>query len=256
MKTPRQLRFPGALRQRQRGVTLIELSVTILIALFLLGGLFTIVQNTRNAYTSNTQLSQLQDSQRLAMTLITDVIQSTGYFPDPTKTDAAIAFPAAGVLQAGQAMSGVQSGAAPEDAITVRYMTADKDGILNCLGSSNTSGANVTYTNTFDLAAADASGNRWLECTMDDGTGAKTQPLVNGLRNMQIFYGVKRNAGSNDFNVDTYVRAGDMSAADWQAVSAVRIILTFANPVAAPTAPATITFERVIAVMNKAGVKT
>jgi hypothetical protein len=91
---------------------------------------------------------------------------------------------------------------------------------------------------------------------MDDGTGPKTQPLVNGLKNLQIFYGVKRNAGSNDFNVDTYVRANDMSAADWQAVSAVRIILTFANPVVAPSAPPTITFERVIAVMNKAGVKT
>ncbi len=246
----------GAVRQRQHGVTLIELSVTVVIALFLLGGLLTIVQNTRSAYTSTTQLSQLQDSQRLAISLITDVIQSTGYFPDPTKTDAGIAFPAAGPLTSGQAMAGVQSVTAPEDAITVRYMTADKDGILNCLGSSNSSGANVTYTNTFDLAAADASGNRWLECTLDDGTGPKTQHLVNGLTNMQIFYGVKRNAGTNDLNVDTYVRAADMSVTDWQAVSAVRLILTFTNPVVAPGAPATISFERVIAVMNRAGVKT
>ena len=258
MKISTQLRDLGAARHRQRGVTLIELSVTVVIALFLLGGLFTIVQNTRKAYSSTTQLSQLQDSQRLAMTLITDVIQSSGYFPDPTKTDAGVAFPAAGALTAGQAMLGVQSVTAPEDQITVRYMTADQDGILNCLGSSNTTGANVTYTNTFDLAAADASGNRWLECTVDDGTpGPKTpQLLVNGLTNMQIFYGVKRNAASNDFNVDTYVRAADMSATDWQSVSAVRLILTFTNPVVAPGAPATITFERVIAVMNRAGVST
>ena len=257
MKTATQSKPAGAGAHRQRGVTLIELSVTIVIALFLLGGLFTIVQNTRGAYTNNTQLSQLQDSQRLAMTMITDVIQSAGYFPDPTAADAGTSFPAAGAFQSGQAIVGAQSGIAPEDSITVRYVTfsgavGTGDGILNCLGQTNISGANVTYTNTFQLGPADGAGNRWLQCAMNGG--APTD-LVNGLQNMQIFYGVKRTT-TNDFSVDTYVRAQDMQLTDWANISAVRIILTFTNPVVGGNAPATISFERVIAVMNKAGVKT
>ena len=65
------------------GFTLIELSVAVLIGLFLLAGLLTLVQDMRRTFGTRTA-SQLQDSQRLAMTLITDVVQSAGYYPDPT----------------------------------------------------------------------------------------------------------------------------------------------------------------------------
>jgi len=246
---------------RQRGLTLIELSVTMVIALFLLAGVLMMVQNTRTTYSNQTQLAQLQDNERLAMTILTDVIQSAGYFPDPTTNDAASALPGAGSFAAGQAILGAQSGSAPEDTITVRYMTSGLpagvgDGILNCLGSSNTTGANVTYTNAFSLGAADASGNRSLECTLSDGTTTSAAtPLVGGIQDMQIYYGVKRTA-SNDNNVDTYLRAGDMATADWAKISAIRVILIFSNPVAPGSTGTPIQFERVIAVMNRAGVMT
>ena len=67
----------------QRGFTLIELMVTVAIALFLLGGLLTILQNMRGTYGNQQALAQLQDQQRFAMTVLTDVIQAGGYFPDP-----------------------------------------------------------------------------------------------------------------------------------------------------------------------------
>ena len=245
--------------RRQRGLTLIELAVTMVIALFLLGGVLMMVQNTRSTYSSQTQLAQLQDNERLAMTIMTDVIQSAGYFPNPVATDAGVSLPVnAPFGKAGQAFYGPpQSTTAPQDSISIRYATSSTavgvgDGILNCLGTSNVSGASVTYTNTFDLTAADASGNRSLECTLSDGTTTTTQPLVGGITDMQIYYGVKRTA-TNDFNVDTYVRAADMQPNDWVSVSAVRVILTFSNPAAPGTTGKTIPFERVIAVMNKAG---
>src|SRR6185312_2853641 len=62
MKLP--TRSSGRLRLRQRGLTLVEMTVTILIALFLLAGLFSMVQSTRHTYTNQTQLTQLQDSER------------------------------------------------------------------------------------------------------------------------------------------------------------------------------------------------
>ena len=69
--------------RQQRGFTLVELMVTVGIALFLLGGLVTIVQNVRETSLNQQRLAQLQDQQRFAWTVITDAVQAGGYFSDP-----------------------------------------------------------------------------------------------------------------------------------------------------------------------------
>ena len=235
---------------RQRGLTLVELMVAITIALFLLGGVLLIVQNTRSTFMNTNRLSELQDGQRLAMTIITDVVQSAGYFPDPTTYTAAVAFPAASPYAATQVVTGTHAVTTPEDTLGVRFMTASGDGILNCVGGSNSSGAAVTYSNVFHISGGS------LFCDLNDGTATTSTALVDGVENLQIWYGVKRDFGTDNFNVDTYLRQGDMTAADWQNVTAIRIVLVFTNPLKGqPGQPNTIPFERVIAVMNRAGVK-
>ena len=52
-----------------------------MIGLFLMGALLTIVQTNRRVFGDQNQLSQLQDNERMAMTMMADVIQSAGYFP-------------------------------------------------------------------------------------------------------------------------------------------------------------------------------
>ena len=71
--------------QGQRGFTLIEILIALVIGVFLLAALLTIVQANRHVYGDQSQLAQLQDSERMAMTLMTDVIQMAGYFPNPTQ---------------------------------------------------------------------------------------------------------------------------------------------------------------------------
>src|SRR5215472_15447969 len=90
----------------RRGFALVELLVTMAIALFLIGGLLTVLQNVRSAYNNQQLLSQLQDEQRFAMTVLSDVIQSGGYFPDPTVWQPANSLPAVGNYAAGQAFYG------------------------------------------------------------------------------------------------------------------------------------------------------
>ncbi len=268
------MRTPSTLRLRQCGLTLVEMSVTILIALFLLAGLFSMVQSTRHAYTNQTQLSQLQDSERMAMSLLSNVIESAGYYPDPTtNTIAVLPLETSPVAWApGQGVLGTSPGG-NLDTISVRFATRGGDTILNCLGNTNTNPlatAPVVYTNTFSLTAPDASGNRSLQCQLDDSNGnTQTVALVSGVQSMQIYYGVQHNPNppdANDSNVDSYLLASDMSTNnsngknDWTLVTSVRIVLTFNNPLVAPTsasaAAKTITFERVVAVMNRAGVAT
>jgi type IV pilus assembly protein PilW len=242
---------------KQRGFTLVELMVTVAIALFLLYGLVTTVENVRQTSLNQQKLAVLQDSQRFAMTAITDVIQSAGFFPNAaapsgdTLLSAFSDYPATATnrdFPSQQYVNGCHLCQADSnsDWIGVRYKTQSQDGVLNCQGGSNNSGIDQPMVNTFTVTGGQ------LVCAVNGGAW---QGLVNGVTNLQILYGVKRIAG-NDYNVDTYLNANQMLAPDWQAVSSVRVQLTFLNPLYAgpgSTIPQTITFDRVVQIMARAG---
>ena len=240
----------------QRGFTVVELMVTIAIAMFLLGGLVTIVQNVRASYNQQQALVQLQDQQRFAITLLTDVIQSGGYYDGPTGDTIASALPLDLIngFASGQAFAGTQGAGVPAagDAISVRFRTAKNDGIINCTGGSNTTTApDQVYINTFSV-----NGAGQLQCALN---GAAAVPLVSGVVNLQIYYGVKRTVPATDYNVDTYAQANAMQGIDWSNVSSVRVRVTFANPLFGQPSrqgvaqPQYIVFERVIQIMSRAG---
>ena len=249
----------------QRGFTLVELLVTVAIALFLIGGLLTVLQNTRSAYNNQQLLSQLQDEQRFAMTVLADVIQSGGYFPDATQWQPATSLPLGGNYAAGQAFWGTRPAGAA-DTISIRYRTALNDSVMLCDGSTNTTtGPSRLYVNTFSIVPAAGITPAYLQCVLSDGNTngvIDTAPLVNGAQNLAVYYGVKRNFTLGDYNIDTYLTADQMAAVDWGNISSVRVILTFVNPLCPPAGPCqsgalpTIQFERVIEVMSRAGPHT
>src|SRR5580692_11556731 len=91
---------------RNRGFTLIEILIALVIGLFLMGALLTIVQANRTAFGNQNQLAQLQDNERMAMTMMTDVIQSAGYFPEPWANTLAGSLTASGPFAVGQSVTG------------------------------------------------------------------------------------------------------------------------------------------------------
>jgi type IV pilus assembly protein PilW len=272
---------PAALHLAHRGFTLVELMVALLIALFLMGGMVTMVQAMRSAYGAQSGLSQLQDDQRMAMTFISNVIQSAGYFvfTPATPNTAAASLPAlAPFAAAGQSVFGTGSGTAnpAQNSISVRYMTAGGDGITNCAGGTSTVAA--TFMNTLFI---DGQGN--LKCTVTTITGAATTGpttttlisgttlngnLVRGVVGLQIYYGVQTNP-ANATSVDTYLDAVGVSATTgggpyWMTpnslgnVISVKVTLTFINPLYGQPGQANqnIAFTRLINVMNKTGAST
>ncbi|HEX2789239.1 MAG TPA: prepilin-type N-terminal cleavage/methylation domain-containing protein [Steroidobacteraceae bacterium] len=262
-------------RARCRGFTLVEMLIAILIALFLLGGVMTIVQDTRRATSSQVQSTQLQDSVRLAMSMLSAIIQTAGYYADPYDypPDNIYSLAAAAPFVAGQAVSGTGAfaAAAPGDTISVRYQTNNADGILNCAGTSNTTGVPTLYVNTFSL---DNQGQ--LQCALTSG-GVAAAPIVlipaittgpNQLKitNLQIQYGVQTNptpAGQCLTSIptanqcaDAYLDAAQVSGKTingqtaWNYVVSVRVTLSFLNPLGGPD----LKFTRVIGIMNRMGV--
>jgi type IV pilus assembly protein PilW len=240
--------------QRQRGYTMIEITVALFIGLFLLAGLFAILQNTRRTSTTQTGLTQLQDEQRMAMSMLNDVIQNAGYFDANSYQTALTAWPTAvavaksgTTLAVGQPLTGTHTSASPGDVLVARYSTTGSDGVINCTGATGTAGTAATWTNAFYVS----SNQLW--CTLDGTAGV---PLVTGVTNLQAWYGISTQTGVS--NVDTYKTATQMSAADWFNVTSVRVTLTFLNPMysAATSAqsPQYVYFTRVIALQGRTGV--
>jgi type IV pilus assembly protein PilW len=256
----------------ERGVTLIELLVAIAIGLFLVGGLLTLVQAMKRTTVSQSGLSQLQDNERMAMQLMTDVIQSSGYFINPLSQSAQTSFPVVGSYTyagppaastdaftvGGQAVAGSTGAGTAGDSITARYWTtgtaavlpAIPDKVINCTG--NTYSAQAVLVNTISI---DANGN--LQCFLViNGVVQTPVPLIGGLRSMTILYGVVTNTSVNNNSVDTYLSAANMTASYWGAVRSVKVTLTFVNPLygtlagQTKTVPQYILFTRVIAVMS------
>ncbi len=239
----------------QRGYTLIEIMVALLIAVFLIGGILTVVQDNRRTFGNQKLLSQLQDQERLAMMMFTNVIEAAGYYPDPTVNASAALFPAAGSFAAGQFVtgSGDYTDVTP-NSISVRFATKPLDNILRCNGTPNTGAVAIAFVNTFSVKPDPDNNNvSTLFCTLDGTDYA----LVSGVTNLQVLYGVRRASTGN--SVDSYVSFSQMSSpADFQHLLSVKVTLTFTNPMASSGSkqPATITFTRVIGVMGAGGITT
>jgi len=240
--------------RRQGGFTLVELMVTVAIALFLLGGLVSIVQNIRSSYFSQQQLVQLQDEQRFALTVLTDAVQAAGYFPNPTLDSTGTFTASAPFTSAGWVFAGSHAAGLP-DTLSTRFRSGPLPdgtatyGAVLCDGTDTSGAAANVWAVTFSVDTI----KRQLQCSVNGGPQI---PLVGGVTNLTVYYGVKRNPIPVDFNVDTYVTWDALSGTDWLNISTVRVILTFQNPVIGPNQPPTINLERVIQVMARAGMHT
>ncbi|MGA2397751.1 MAG: PilW family protein [Steroidobacteraceae bacterium] len=240
-----------------RGFTFVEIMIAMALGLFLIGGLLTLVQAMRRTSTNQSGLSQLQDNERMAMQLITDVVQSTGYFTNPVLNTAAGQFPAAtyGPAVFTFAGQGIVGNVGAPDIITSRYQTAGTnvgDNVINCTG--NASALPASFVNQITVV------NNYLTCTLWVN-GAQQPPvsLVPGITNMTVLYGVQTGNGAATNSADTYLDAAGVNAGPyWNVVKSVQVTLTFINPMFGQPGQtnATVNFTRTIDVMNRTGVIT
>jgi type IV pilus assembly protein PilW len=258
-----QIRVQAVALGRQHGFNLVELMVAIAVAVFLLIGLFSILQNTRHTNSDQTALAQLQDNERFAMSIITEMVESAGYYTGaPTNTpETQLPVDGATFPTAGQAISGGGNNA-QGDVLVARFQTALSDGVQSCMGRSNTSNPTQIFKNTFLVNTSNQ-----LICS--DANGVTGVALVNNIVSMNIRWGV--NSSSTQANsycpADTYYTSATIPAFPslaWSNVCTVEVTLVFVNPMyqpipggpITPGQPATVRFVKVISVMSKAGNNT
>jgi type IV pilus assembly protein PilW len=242
---------------RQRGYSLIEVMVALLVALFLLLALGSLVSGTRRTSTNQTSLAQLQDEERLAMSVLNDVMQTAGYYDsNPNnatfKASALTAFPAVTVsggpaLAAGQIIGGIHTSNAVPDSLVVQYRSNGSDQVINCAGQIATSTPANPYVNYFFVPTTGVNAHQ-LQCS-PDGLSTDAVTLVTGVVNFQIWYGVSTTSSDS---ADTYETADQVTK--WGNVISARVTLTFNNPLyLQPGQPQYVTFTRVISLQAQNG---
>lgn len=250
---------------RQRGYSIVELMVAVTIGLFLLTGLFSILQSTRDTSTNQAALAQLQDNERIAVTMMSETLQEAGYYPNASTTLATSAFGTSTAFgKAGQLVVGGANpnGASYGETITVRYQNDATGTVLGCLGTADA--VNIAHEYQFLIVPVVTNGTSvsTLECAKDGNTAV---PLVANVTQLTFVYGVASNGATV---ANTYLTATQLNtnqangvSPDWTDVYSVKMTLSFNNPLYGQPGQtgATmqfISFTRVVSIMSKNGVNT
>lgn len=205
---------------RQRGLTLVEIMVALVISLFLLAGLLQLFVGTRQSSRVQENLSRVQENGRFAIDYLGRIVRLTSYrsrFTIEQGQSFDAAFPAV------QAIQGTNDdGSNSSDTVTIAYEGegAGQGDIRNCLNAQINN--NTIASNTLSI------NNNSLQCRARTLTPAgavvsdQTQPIVENIENIQILYG--QNTDNDIWRVaDRYIPANNVN--DWSQIVSIRISL-------------------------------
>lgn len=221
----------------QRGLSLVELMISIALGLLLMVGLGTVFFSMKQTSSLRQGLSALQNNERMAMMFLKTSIQTAGYYPNPLAPSPVT-----------QAISGTGTGAAGADTLSVSFVAST--GATSSQGCSAALTSGDQYTDVFSISG----GN--LVCTETDttaGTAPVAYTLVSGLSGMNIHYGVDPTCSGS---VTEYVNAAGVTGAVCSAplgaqLKTVNVSLIFTNPLAGSAGqPQTVTIAQTIPYMN------
>lgn len=197
----------------QKGLTLIEIMIALLIGVFLLGGVINIFINSQQTYRMQEGLSRLQENGRFAMDFITRDVRMSGYWGclNPSAVDVDIA----GTDNNGAGtVDSVDDGT---DTLTLRGAFSQIP-VGVCGTAVNTAAAYYT-----DASSTISYRINNIVLQRTDAAGV-FQDLIEGVENMQILYGVDTDA---DFTANYYVpgTAANIPVANWPTIVSIRILL-------------------------------
>lgn len=228
-----------------RGFSLVELLIAVTLGLLLLVSVGSVFLGSGQSFRTQESLSQIQESGRFVNYLFLPYIRQAGYLPDPRdQTDPqAIFSDVNGSGAEGGNLLAIWGEAGPDDddpdRIVTRYAGTDpvNGQIFSCQGQAVPDGQIVE--NVFAVNA-----NRELTCgtrffnSLTGGSepgGSNPQPLISGVSNLKILYGVDNNDADDvavgGLTPNRFVTATELEddGLDWRRVVAVRLDITAAG---------------------------
>ncbi|MCU9946814.1 PilW family protein [Pseudomonas sp. PDM13] len=217
----------------QRGLSIIELMVALVLSLILLTGVIQVFLSTKQTYATNDAMSHLQENGRFALEFIARNARLGGY-TNPTE-----------LISPPLPVQGKNCG----DACSLNGSGADSDTLAIAFQPPRDEGTGLHY----DCAGASVDDDKVLVNVFKTLNGSlvcssyyigtttaisSNKPLVEGIDRLQVLYGVNT-AGKAD-SVDQYISADRVTSLNkWDQVRAIRLAV-LANSVTPvnPTPPA------------------
>jgi type IV pilus assembly protein PilW len=241
-------RLLRASRKLGGGFTLVELLIAITLALLLTVALSSVFLGSRQSFRTNEGVSQVQEEGRFVNLVMAPIVRLAGYLPDPVinQSDPTTIFTAPATLAvfgtnntavglpAYRSFSTGSAVVAGTDVLEIAYVgrnaTLPNDTPLKtCLGD-DVDAAEMAI-NVFYIGQVAGEGTPSLQCYTNIfpiggdptavGTARSGQPLVAGVRDMQILYGIDVNGDETAYR---YYAAD--AVPNWRFVSSIQITFT------------------------------
>lgn len=207
-----------ALSRQQTGFTIVEFMIAGVLGLVVLIGVLQIFLGSRQTFTLQGAIADVQDSGRFALQFLTEDIQRAGWSINNVPIPEHILL--LGDKSAGTASNCSSANGAQSDCIKIRYESR-----IDCLGQAVSTVAENRYFVNY-AAKPDADGVLLGELSCLGNGNATPQPLLRNVESFQVRYGLDSNG---DDVVDRYVAASDLTTATAVGVMAVRIGLVLVS---------------------------
>jgi type IV pilus assembly protein PilW len=227
---------------RNRGFSMVELMVAMVIGLMMLAAISTVLVNSKKNYTTQDSLSRLQENARFAMQLLTRDLRMAGYFgcADEISSVSNLLNPSAddySIFNTEYPVEGSESGTswkptgttldftplAGTDALAIRYLTGDSVSVIKEMPSESASAqvaldsglkigdvvmiADCTSADIFQITGFNAAGG-FDHVVHNTGTGTPGNDSTNNPHKFSKAYGL--DAKIMRFNsVAYYIRNND-----------------------------------------------
>ena len=172
---------------RQKAFTLIELMIAGTLGLLLIAGVIQLFLGSNQNFSLQAELADVQEDGRFSLMFLENEIQRAGWYEDNMANPDSLIFtdPVAADRTAGT------------DFVTISYQLVADGTATDCNGNAVASGL---IFNTFYLGGADGEQ---LICLGNGGFAG--QPLVDGVKDFQVLYGVESEVNCPDGAINHYM---------------------------------------------------
>ena len=203
---------------KQLGFSLVEIMIALLIGLFLLEGILQMFSASQQTYRMQSNLARLQENGRFALDFLARDIRMASYWGcmssstgDISATEGALNGPDSISIQAVFVLIPTGTCGSPVNAV-------NSCGAVNCYTDLTST---ITYTISTPTATVSSPNPN---ITLYRNTNNVSNPLIEGIQNMQVLYGVD---SDGDGSANKYVPANNV--ANMLQVVSVRISLLVAT---------------------------
>jgi type IV pilus assembly protein PilW len=198
-------------KRLQRGMSLIELMVSVTISLVVMIALLQVMLASMRVDNSSSNVARMQESGRNALDLMGRVIRQAG-----ARANVDVAFVGVTVNSvAGAPVYGVDNSSTPD---TIRLQFEAQAGDLDCASNAAAAGAIMNFSFAVDTTVTPPT----LTCT---DTAGNSTVVANNIEDMQIIYGLD---AARDGSIDLY--KPNPTATEFRQAAAVRVFLVVRGP--------------------------